>query len=218
MQREPLKREDHMYIDESIQHYLDELASAQPTPGGGSASALSGALGAALASMVCRLTPGKAGYEEVQTEIEHIWEQTEQLRARFAQLLQEDIVAYGQLSAAYRMPRATDGERIERATTIQKQLAEAARVPLETVESAAKLTRLCLRLAEIGNVNVLSDILAGTALARAAAEGAASMVRINLRSMKNTELAAELEERLANALQTVEQCRLEVAAMVRRRA
>ena len=207
-----------MYIEESIQHYLDELASAQPTPGGGSASALSGALGAALASMVCRLTPGKAGYEAVQTEIEHIWEQTEQLRARFAQLLQEDIVAYGRLSAAYRMPRATDEERIERATTIQKQLAEAARVPLEAVECAAKLTRLCQRLAGIGNVNVLSDILAATALARAAAEGAASMVRINLRPMKNTELAAELEERLATALQTVEQCRLEVGTIVGRRA
>jgi formiminotetrahydrofolate cyclodeaminase len=207
-----------MYIEESIQHYLDELASAQPTPGGGSASALSGALGSALASMVCRLTPGKAGYEEVQTEIEHIWEQTEQLRARFAQLLQEDIVAYGQLAAAYRMPRATGEESNERSTTIQKQLAEAARVPLEGVECAAKLTRLCQRLAEIGNVNVLSDILVATALARAAAEGAASLVRINLRSMKNTRLAAELEERLANALQTVEQGRLDVAATVGRRA
>lgn len=207
-----------MYREESIQHYLDELASAQPTPGGGSASALSGALGAALASMVCRLTPAKAGYEEVQTEIEHIWEQTEQLRARFAQLLQEDIVAYGRLSEAYRMPRATEEERSERATTIQKQLAEAARVPLEAVESAAKLTRLCQRLAEIGNVYVLSDILAATALARAAAEGAASMVRINLRSVKNTGLAAALEERLTNALQTVEQCRLDVAAIVGRRA
>jgi formiminotetrahydrofolate cyclodeaminase len=207
-----------MYIEESIQHYLDELASAQPTPGGGSASALSGALGAALASMVCRLTPGKAGYEEVQTEIEHIWEQTEQLRARFAQLLQEDIVAYGRLAAAYRMPHVTDEERMQRAATIQKQLTEAARVPLESVECAAKLTRLCQRLAEIGNVNVLSDILAATALARAAAEGASSMVRINIRSMKNTGLAAELEERLVNALQTVEQGRLDVAAIVGRRA
>lgn len=207
-----------MYIEESIQHYLDELASAQPTPGGGSASALSGALGAALASMVCRLTPARAGYEQVQTEIEQVWEQTEQLRARFAQLVQEDIVAYGRLAAAYRMPRASDEERAERAAAIQKQLAEAAGVPLEAVESAAKLTRLCQRLAEIGNVNVLSDVLVGTALARAAAEGAASMVRINLRSMKNTELVAALGERLANALQTVEQCRLEVAAIVGRRA
>jgi formiminotetrahydrofolate cyclodeaminase len=207
-----------MYIEESIQHYLDELASAQPTPGGGSASALSGALGAALASMVCRLTPGKAGYEEVQSEIEQIWEQTERLRARLAQLVQEDIAAYGQLAAAYRMSRGTDEERSERAATIQKRLTAAAQVPLEVVEGAATITSLCRRLAEIGNVNVLSDILAATALECAAAEGAAAMVRINLRPMKNAQLASKLEERLANALQTVEQGRLEVAAIVGRRA
>ena len=207
-----------MYIEESIQHYLDELASAQPTPGGGSASALSGALGAALASMVCRLTPGKAGYEEVQSEIEQIWEQTERLRARFAQLVQEDIAAYGQLAAAYRMPRGSDEERSERAVIIQKRLTAAAQVPLEVVEGAATIMNLCRRLAEIGNVNVLSDILAATALERAAAEGAAAMVRINLRPMKNAQLASNLEERLTNALQTVEQSRLEVAAIVGRRA
>lgn len=207
-----------MYIEESIQHYLDELASAQPTPGGGSASALSGALGAALASMVCRLTPGKAGYEEVQGEIEQVWEQTERLRVRFAQLVQEDIVAYGQLAAAYRMPRGTDEERSERAATIQKRLTAAAQVPLEVVEGAATVTGLCRRLAEIGNVNVLSDILAATALERAAAEGASAMVRINLQPMKNAQLASELEERLTGALQTVEQGRLEVVAIVGRRA
>lgn len=207
-----------MYIEESIQHYLDELASAQPTPGGGSASALSGALGASLASMVCRLTPGKAGYEEVQGEIEQIWEQTERLRARFAQLLQEDIAAYGQLAAAYRMPRGTDEERSQRTAAIQQRLTAAAQVPLEVVESAATVTRLCQRLAEIGNATVLSDILVATALERAAAEGSAALVRINLRSMKNAQLAVALEERVTNALQAVEQDRLEVAAIVGRRA
>ncbi|HKV58331.1 MAG TPA: cyclodeaminase/cyclohydrolase family protein [Ktedonobacteraceae bacterium] len=207
-----------MYIEESIQHYLDELASAQPTPGGGSASALSGALGAALASMVCRLTPGKAGYEEVQTEIEHIWEQTEQLRTRFAQLLQEDIDAYGRLSTAYKMPRATDEERSERATAIQQQVVKAALVPLEVVECAAQLAQYCERIAEIGNTNVLSDIVAAVVLADASAGGAASMVRINLRAMKDTALAGKLEERLASALQVIAQHRLEVAVIVGRRA
>lgn len=207
-----------MYIEESIQHYLDELASAQPTPGGGSASALSGALGAALASMVCRLTPGKAGYEAVQSEIEHIWEQTEQLRARFTQLLQEDIDAYGRLSAAYKMPRATDAERSERGAAIQEQLLEAALVPLEVVECAAKLAECCERIAEIGNTNVLSDIVAAVVLADAAAGGAASMVRVNVRFMKDTVLAGELEERLASALQMIAQHRLEVAVIVGRRA
>lgn len=205
------------YIEESIQRYLDDLASARPIPGGGSASALSGAMGAALASMVCRLTLDKAGYEEARSEIEHIVEQTEQQRARFAELLQEDITAYGRLVAAYRMPRATDEERGQRAATIQKQLLEAASVPLEVVECAAKLTQLCQRIAEIGNTNVLSDIVVATVLAAASAGGATSMVRINLRSLKDAKLVDELEKRLENALQAVEQCRLEVAIIVGRR-
>ncbi|HLX56727.1 MAG TPA: cyclodeaminase/cyclohydrolase family protein [Ktedonobacteraceae bacterium] len=207
-----------MYIDESIQHYLDDLASAQPTPGGGSASALCGAMGAALASMVCRLTMDKAGYEDVQTEIEHISRQTEQLRARFSELLQEDITAYGRLSAAYKLPRASDEERVERTAAIQKQLVGAALPPLEMVECAAKLAQHCRRVAEIGNVNVLSDIVTATTLAHAAAQGGASMTRINLRSLKNMELARELEARLTGAFRLLEESSREVTAIVGRRA
>ncbi len=207
-----------MYIEESIQHYLDDLASARPIPGGGSASALSGAMGAALASMVCRLTLGKAGYEDAQSEIEHIVGQTEHLRARFAALVQEDIAAYGRLVAAYRMSRASDQERGERAAAIQQRLEEAARVPLEVVECAATVTQHCQRIAEIGNSNVLSDILAASALVQASAEGAASMVRINLRSMKDAGLVGELEARLATALQAITQGKSQVTAIVGRRA
>ncbi|GAC1348174.1 MAG: hypothetical protein NVSMB27_15270 [Ktedonobacteraceae bacterium] len=206
-----------MFIQESIQRYLNDLASAQPTPGGGSASALSGAMGAALASMVCRLTVGKAGYEEVQPEIESILEQIEQLRARFAELLQEDITAYGGLSAAHKMPRATEEERSERASAIQKQLVRAAFVPLEMVECAAKLSQHCQRIAEIANANVLSDIVTATALANGEAQGGSSMVRINLRSMKNAELASQLEERLTGALQRCEESSRSVASIVGRR-
>ena len=192
-----------MYLEQTLQHYLDDLASAQPTPGGGSASALSGAMGAALASMVCRLTLGKAGYEQAQAEVEDILEQTEQLRARFQQLLEEDIAAYGRLSASYKMPRETDEERAARTAAIQKQLVEAALVPLEMVQCAAKLTQYCVRIAEIGNANVLSDIATATALATSATEGASSMVNINLQAMKNAKLVNELGAQLKNALQLV---------------
>src|SRR5947209_15158013 len=139
-----------MYREQSLQDYLDDLASAQPAPGGGSASALSGAMAAALASMVCRLTLGKAGYEEAQPEIEKILERTEQLRERFTELLEEDIAAYGRLSASYKMPRATDEERTARSDDIQKHLVGAAEVPLEMVECAARLSHFLKRIAEIG--------------------------------------------------------------------
>ena len=192
-----------MYLDKPLQTYLDDLASAQPTPGGGSASALSGALGASLASMVARLTLGKADYEAVQPEIAARLERTEALRTRFEQLMQEDIEAYARLSATFKLPRATSEEKAARTKAIQEQLLAAALVPLSVVESAVELVQCCLRIATLGNANVLSDIAAGTALASSAGNGAAWMVRVNLRAMKNLEQAEALSSRLSAALDTL---------------
>src|SRR5947208_13778912 len=143
-----------MYFDRTLQEYLDDLAAAKSTPGGGSASALSGAMGAALASMVARFTLGKPNYLEVQPDIEKLLQQTEHLRQRFQQLVQEDIDAYGKLSTAFKMPRSTPEESAARSKAIQAQLVEAALVPLEVVECAAALVQCCQRIAEIGNANV----------------------------------------------------------------
>jgi formiminotetrahydrofolate cyclodeaminase len=188
------------HMGDTLQRYLDDLASAQPTPGGGSTAALSGAMGAALASMVCRLTMGKHAYASVQQEIEELLEGTEYLRNRFQQLMQEDIEAYGRLSASYKLPRETIDERESRTEAIQMQLVEAALVPLEVAECAAELSQCCLRIAEIANSAVLSDVATGAILASSAGEGAAFMVRINLRSMKDDKLVAELDDRLNTAL------------------
>ena len=193
----------HMYIDETLQHYLDDLASARPAPGGGSTAALSGAMGAALASMVCRLTIGKAAYAGVQQEIEELLKRTEHLRLRFQQLIQEDVDAYGRLSACYKLPRETNEERATRTEAIQKQLVEAALVPLEVAERAAELVQCCERIIEIGNATVLSDVATGAILASSAGEGAALMVRINVQALKNEELAVELRERLNGALTVI---------------
>jgi methenyltetrahydrofolate cyclohydrolase len=189
-----------MYIEKTLHHFLDDLASAQPTPGGGSTAALSGAMGAALASMICRITLGKEAHADVQQEIEELLRETEYLRNRFQQLIQEDIEAYGRLAASYKLPRETIEERKYRTDMIQKQLVEAALVPLEVVERAAELIKSCQRIAEIGSITVLSDVAAGAILASCAGEGAAFMVRINVRSIKNATLVLELEDRLHTAL------------------
>ena len=146
------KREEkivNMYLDKPLHYYLDELASAKSTPGGGSASALSGAMGAALASMVARLTLGKADYVEVQPEIEALLQQTEKLRERFQELMQEDIEAYGRLSASFKMPRGTPEEVDARSKSIQEQLVEAALVPLEMAECASALVKCCHRMPKL---------------------------------------------------------------------
>jgi formiminotetrahydrofolate cyclodeaminase len=201
--RKDREKELYMYLDEPLQKYLDELASAQPTPGGGSAAALSGALGAGLACMVARLTLGKADYAAVQQEITALVERTEDLRARFQQLMQEDIAAYGRLSATFKLPRAISEEKAERTRAIQEQLVEAALVPLEVAERAVELVQCCLRIATIGNANVLSDIATGTELASSAANGAAWMVRTNLRAMKDQERVQALSKCLSAALESI---------------
>jgi formiminotetrahydrofolate cyclodeaminase len=192
-----------MFLDTTIESYLDQLASAEPTPGGGSAAALSGAMGAALASMVARLTLGKPKYADVQEEIENVLQDTEQLRESFRLLMLEDIDAYGNLSAALKMPRATPDEVLVRTEAIQRRLAEAALVPLRMAERAADLVRNCERIAEIGNVSVISDVATGAALAASAGAGAAWMVRANVRSMKDLEMVSVLSNRLSVALDEI---------------
>ncbi len=207
-----------MYTDQPLQDYLHALASEQSTPGGGSAAALSGAMGAALASMVCRLTLGKEAYAGVRQEIEELLRRAENLRSRFQQLFQEDIEAYGRLSASYKLPHETSEERAARSAAIQEQLVEAALVPLEVAERAAELVQCCQRIAEIGNAAVLSDVAIGAILASGGGEGAALLVRFNLRAMKNDELVAGLGKRLSGALALISEGRQRVTAIVGERA
>jgi methenyltetrahydrofolate cyclohydrolase len=192
-----------MYIEETLHRYLDDLASAQPSPGGGSTAALSGAMGAALVSMVCRITLAKQAYITAHPELEALLSQTENLRTRFQQLMQEDIEAYGKLAASYKLPRETEQERRYRSDEIQKQLVEAAVVPLEVMECSARLVTFCQRIAEIGSSTILSDVETAAILASSSAQGAAFMVRINVHSIKNATLSAELEVRLNKALASI---------------
>ena len=207
-----------MYLDQPLQVYLDDLASSKATPGGGSAAALTGALGAALVCMVARLTLGKDGYAEVQQEVEELLQRTEGLRVRFHQLMQEDIEAYGRLSDCFKMPRETDEQRAVRSAAIQARLLDAALVPLDMVERSAELLRYCQRIAEIGNATVLGDVAAGSMLASSAGAGAAWMVRANLRAMKDLEQVNVLGDRLSAALDVITEGSRRVTSIVGERA
>jgi formiminotetrahydrofolate cyclodeaminase len=207
-----------MYLEKPLQEYLDDLASAKPAPGGGSASALSGAMAAGLACMVARLTLAKSDYAEVHAEVEIILQKTEQLRGHFQELMQADIDAYGKLSGSFKMPRATAEEKAARTSAIQERLVEAALVPLTLVEGVAQLVAHCQRLAEIGNKNVISDIATATMLASGAGTGASWMVRTNLQAMKNPERVESLGERLSVALDAISIASQEVIRLVGERA
>lgn len=184
---------------EPLGAFLDQLASSAPTPGGGSVAALCGALSASLGSMVANLTLGREKYRDVETAIRAALEQSEQLRAEFTQLIADDIAAYGALSAAYRLPKATTDEQATRSAQIQDALKGAAEAPLRIAERARQALDLCQTLAEIGNLNVISDVGVSAITAHAALESAELNVLINLKAIKDQALAESLLQRLNSA-------------------
>lgn len=188
-------------VDKPVTNFLDELASNAPAPGGGSVAALSGALGAALVSMVCNLTLGKKAYADVQDDIEALLEQSETLRAELTGLLEEDVKAYTGYSVAAKMPRGTDEEKAERAKTMQAALKVATDVPLRIAEMAVKVMDLCMPAAKKGNKWAVSDAGVAVLMAEAALRSAALNVLINLGSLKDQEFVADRRAKLESLLE-----------------
>jgi len=163
-----------------LAEWMDGVASASPSPGGGTVSAVAGAAAAALAAMVGRLTVGRKKYAEVEAEFRALVDRAEGLRVRLMRLGDEDSAAYDKVSAAYGMPKAQEAERT---AAIQAALLEATRVPLETLRAARDVAALAARAAEAGNRNAASDAGVAALLADAAARGAAYNVLINVAAM-----------------------------------
>ena len=189
-----------MYIDQPMRHFLDKLASKSPEPGGGSVAALTGALGAALVSMVGNLTLGKEKYKDVQPQIEQLLKESEKLRHDMQDLIQKDTEAYGALSAVYKMPKATDEEKAARTVKMQEALKIACQVPFEIGLQSLAVAKLALRAAEIGNVGAVSDAGVAVLLAQACAQSAALNVKINVNSIKDEAYNKDTWSRMQDVL------------------
>ncbi|MBU6469008.1 MAG: cyclodeaminase/cyclohydrolase family protein [Betaproteobacteria bacterium] len=174
-----------MITDQSIDGFLSDLASPKPTPGGGSAAALSGAMGAALISMVANLTIGKKGYESVESEMRNQLKEAEQLRNQFIELISEDIHSFNQLMAAYKLPKNSDQEKTERAAMIQAGLKGATNAPLSIAREAYKGLLLAQRSAQFGNKMVISDAGVAVEMLLAALKSAGLNVYINVPSISD---------------------------------
>jgi formiminotetrahydrofolate cyclodeaminase len=195
-----IKEEKMALTDKPVTTFLDELASDAPAPGGGSVAALSGALGAALVSMVCNLTVGKKKYADVQDDIEALLAQSEALRQQLTDLLEEDVKAYTAYSVAAKMPRDTEEEKAERTKAMQAALKVATDVPLRIAEAAVKVMELCMPSAEKGNKWAVSDAGVAVLMAEAALRSAALNVLINLGTIKDQDFVAEKRAHLDNLL------------------
>jgi methenyltetrahydrofolate cyclohydrolase len=186
--------------EHSIDQFLDDLASGNPTPGGGSAAAMMGAMGAALVSMVCNVSFGKKGCEAAEPELRNMLVRSEELRRHLAAMMAEDIAAFDSLMASYRLAKSSDEEKARRAETIQACLERATEVPLQCARACSQVVAMARRAADLGYKHVISDVGVGVAAADAALRSAALNVSINAPALKDRRFAAnaiEEVERLA---------------------
>jgi len=160
--------------------FLEALASGEPTPGGGSASAYSAAMAASLVAMVGRLTVGKKKYADVEAEIWPLIEEATDLITLMKEAVAKDAEAFEAYMKARRLPRDTAQQKEDRIQAIQAASINAAEVPLHVARNAVQILHLAVRAAEIGNVNAISDAGTAVSLAQASLKGAGLNVRINL--------------------------------------
>lgn len=203
--------------DASIEEFLEGLASKSATPGGGSAAAIMGAMGAALVSMVCNLTLGKKNYESVSEEMAALLPRLEDLRNRLIDMVAADVDAFDQVMAAYGLPKETDTDKQSRSAAIQEALQNATRVPLQCAHACVEIIKLSLIAAEKGNKNVISDAGVAVVAAHAALRSAALNVQVNIGTIKDEAFVTNAARELENLMDGIDQLTGEIYQMVRQK-
>ena len=204
--------------DLKVTEFVDLLASDAPAPGGGSAAALEGAIGAALTAMVCGLTKGKKKFAEFNDLAVEAEAKALALKDRFVDVMDRDTEAFNVVSAAFGMPKATDEEKAARSAAIQKGLEGCTATPFEMMEIALETLELTDSILGKSNDSAASDLGVSALSLRAAVQGAWLNVLINIGSLKNKELAEDYrvkgEAILAKALPLADKIYNEVVTML----
>jgi formiminotetrahydrofolate cyclodeaminase len=189
--------------DTEIEQFLAALASQSATPGGGSAAAIIGAMGAALVSMVCNLTIGKKKYVEVEGVMKVVRAKAEALRVKLIGMIEDDVKAFDAVMGAYGMPKETDADKAKRDQAIQAALKLATDVPMACARAARQVIDIAATASDKGNLNVISDAGVGVLAGYAALRSAALNVFTNARMITDKTFAEaklkELNELLAGA-------------------
>ncbi len=201
-----------MYPDKPMRFFLEKLCSNSPEPGGGSASALTGAVAASLSGMLSSLTINKKGYENVQDEMHEIFSRASELKDELLDLLQKDTEAFDDASKAFKMPKDTEEQKNRRAEAIEAGLKKATEIPLGIMEKGLEVARLAKRVLTKGNKMAITDGAISALFADAAAIGAMINVRINFSWMKDQEYIARIEKRLTAILEETKKIKEETVS------
>ncbi len=178
--------------DLTVKGLLDVTAGKDPVPGGGSISALSGAISAALTEMVAGLTIGKKKYAEVEEQMKQLVERVQKIRQQLVLDVDRDSEAYNVVFAAFQMPKDTEEEKAARSAQIQEATKIAANVPMEVARRVYSLLSDIEEVVANGNQNAVTDGCVAMMSARNAIIGALFNVRINLTSIKDEQYVADM--------------------------
>ena len=178
--------------DLTVKGLLDVTAGKDPVPGGGSISALSGSIAAALTEMVAGLTIGKKKYAEVEEQMKELVERVQKIRQQLILDVDRDSEAYNVVFAAFQMPKETDEEKAARSAQIQEATKIAANVPMEVARRVYRLLSDIEEVVSNGNQNAVTDGCVAMMSARNAIIGALFNVRINLTSIKDEQFVADM--------------------------
>lgn len=207
---------NYKFADMSCVGFSEILASREPVPGGGGASALVGALGVALCSMVGNLTIGRKKYAQYEEDVKRMLYNGEKLRIRLLSLIDEDAKAFDPLAKAYSIPKDVP----QRQEVMEKVLTDACKAPLEMMRCCCESIELLEEMLEKGSVTLVSDVGCGALFSKAALSGASMNIFINTASLSNREnakkLEAEADEMLNNFIPRAEAVAKEVLNRIRR--
>ncbi|ADL12632.1 cyclodeaminase/cyclohydrolase family protein [Acetohalobium arabaticum] len=199
-----------MIEEEKIGKFLDDFASDKHTPGGGSAAALSGALGAASTCMVASLTVGKDDYADVKEKMEELIADTTELKDDYLELVDKDMEVFNDFMEALKLPKETEEEKEKRAEALKEASIEATEVPFAMAKKSLEVLKQALIAAKKGNIQAVSDAGVGAIEAWAALEAAELNVNINLASMNNEEYVAKKRQEMKELKEEAKELKEEV--------
>ena len=203
-----------MLMEMTVNNFLSILASDAPAPGGGSVAALNGAIGAALISMVCRLSIGLKELDQYESELLSVLEKAEQIGTKLSTLVDSDTVAFNQVMDAFKMPKTTGNEKTTRKAAIQDAFRTATEVPLDVAHHCCTLLEMAVSLSRKSNSNTASDLRVSAQCSYSGLMGALMNVNINIPSVKDEVYTSKIITEVKDMRRKADSLKLEMDKVV----